>query len=363
MFDVFISYSSAEKEIAEKVCDLLELEAVPCWIAPRDVTPGSFWPASIVQAVKNAKVMVLLFSKNSNNSDEVSREVTLAASNKLIIIPIKISKGRPSDSMEYYLTNTHWLDATSMPLEQAVSNAVAVIKAVLKIEPSSIKAKENIISTSALSNSDLIDIYDEQMDTLGTAHRSDVHTNGTWHKTFHCWFMGDESGKHYIFVQQRSIDKADFPLMLDISAARHLLAGESDREGIEKINKELGVNVNFEDVKYLGIRIYAEKKGRFFNREFNSVYLYQSPYLLNDFMPNIREVEGVIKILVEDGLALFNHEKPEITAYGKFFNDGTWKNEMRRVKISDFVPRVDNYYLKIFIAAQQFFAGSKYLSI
>ena len=37
---VFISHSSKDKEIAEKVCLFLEANSVPCWIAPRDVTPG-----------------------------------------------------------------------------------------------------------------------------------------------------------------------------------------------------------------------------------------------------------------------------------------------------------------------------------
>ena len=37
----------------------------------------------------------------------------------------------------------------------------------------------------------------------------------------------------------------------------------------------------------------------------------------------------------------------------------------REIKIGnkDFVPRKDNYYMKIFASAKQFFLGNKYLSI
>ena len=38
--DVFLSYSSQDKPIAEAVCGTLEGKRIPCWVAPRDVLPG-----------------------------------------------------------------------------------------------------------------------------------------------------------------------------------------------------------------------------------------------------------------------------------------------------------------------------------
>lgn len=34
---------------------------------------------------------------------------------------------------------------------------------------------------------ELIDIFDENMNLLGTALKSQAHREGLWHKTFHCW--------------------------------------------------------------------------------------------------------------------------------------------------------------------------------
>ncbi len=39
-FDVFISYSSDDKLIADAICAELESRRIRCWIAPRDALPG-----------------------------------------------------------------------------------------------------------------------------------------------------------------------------------------------------------------------------------------------------------------------------------------------------------------------------------
>jgi hypothetical protein len=78
MIDAFISYSSVEADAARRLCSLLEENGVQCWMAPRDIPVGSHWAGSISQALRNAKLMVLLFSKHANDSTQVLREVTLA---------------------------------------------------------------------------------------------------------------------------------------------------------------------------------------------------------------------------------------------------------------------------------------------
>jgi len=77
--DVFISHSSQDKTIADAVCAALENEAVRTWIAPRDVQPGRSFAGEITRAIQHSKVMVLIFSKHSNASQQVLREVQHAA--------------------------------------------------------------------------------------------------------------------------------------------------------------------------------------------------------------------------------------------------------------------------------------------
>jgi hypothetical protein len=46
--DVFVSYSSRDKAIADSVVHWLESAGVRCWIAPRDPVPGRNYGAQIV---------------------------------------------------------------------------------------------------------------------------------------------------------------------------------------------------------------------------------------------------------------------------------------------------------------------------
>ena len=66
--DVFISHSSADKRAADAACALLEARGIKCWIAPRDIRPGSDWGESIITAIEQTRVMLLLLSKKANSS-------------------------------------------------------------------------------------------------------------------------------------------------------------------------------------------------------------------------------------------------------------------------------------------------------
>ena len=41
--DVFISYSSKDKPVADAICNRLESGNLRCWYAPRDILPGADW--------------------------------------------------------------------------------------------------------------------------------------------------------------------------------------------------------------------------------------------------------------------------------------------------------------------------------
>ena len=46
--DVFISYSSQDKAVADAACARLESRKIRCWIAPRDVPPIEPWKRILV---------------------------------------------------------------------------------------------------------------------------------------------------------------------------------------------------------------------------------------------------------------------------------------------------------------------------
>ncbi|MBN1303171.1 MAG: TIR domain-containing protein [Anaerolineales bacterium] len=133
--DVFISYSSNDKPIADAVCANLEGAGVRCWIAPRDIAPGEDWPTSISKAIAQSRVMVLVFSAFSNSSEDVGRELILATRSKLIIVPFKIENVEPEPGKDYILARTHWLDAINPPTREQIKTLVDCVKGFLSELP------------------------------------------------------------------------------------------------------------------------------------------------------------------------------------------------------------------------------------
>lgn len=131
-FDVFISYSIKDKKIADAVCVHLESKKISCWIAPRDIIPGNDWGASIIESIKNSSIMVLIFSSESNHSPQVIREVERAVNRGLPIIPFRIEDINLSESMEYFISSTHWLDALTPPIEIHIEKLTVIVTNLIK---------------------------------------------------------------------------------------------------------------------------------------------------------------------------------------------------------------------------------------
>ena len=134
VFDVFISYSTPDKPAADAACATLEAAGIRCWIAPRDILPGTEYGESIVSAIESAKLFVLIFSGNANASRQVRLEVERAVSKEITIIPVRIEDVLPSKTLEYFISTPHWLDAFTPPMERHLKQLVDAVLALLKIQ-------------------------------------------------------------------------------------------------------------------------------------------------------------------------------------------------------------------------------------
>ena len=108
---VFITHSSRDYKQSRAVVDVLEKNGIPCWISERDIGAGDNYGDAIVDAIENAKAMVLVFSANANNSDEIKKEIALASQRKLTVVPIRIEDATPSKAFRYELITRNWIDA------------------------------------------------------------------------------------------------------------------------------------------------------------------------------------------------------------------------------------------------------------
>jgi hypothetical protein len=130
--DVFISYSNKDKEIAEKICFMLEQKGLKCWIALRDAVQGiKTYPEQIVEAIESTSATVLLLSDNSNVSNHVGKEIENAVSNGKPIFPVRIKNVLPSKQLVLFISTYHWLDAWMPPIEQKINQLADSISAML----------------------------------------------------------------------------------------------------------------------------------------------------------------------------------------------------------------------------------------
>jgi hypothetical protein len=129
--DVFVSYSSKDKPTADAVCAVLESHGVRCWVAPRDILPGQDWGGSIIKAINGARAMVLVFSTNANTSNQIKREVERAVNKGIPVIPLRIEDVLPSETLEFFISTPHWLDAFAPPLERHLEYLAEVVQKII----------------------------------------------------------------------------------------------------------------------------------------------------------------------------------------------------------------------------------------
>ncbi|HEY2464605.1 MAG TPA: toll/interleukin-1 receptor domain-containing protein [Steroidobacteraceae bacterium] len=144
---VFVSYSQPDYECAMALVARVESEGIHCWIAPRDIAPSADWAAEIIDAISNARVMVLVFSASSNDSPQVRREVERAVHKQVSILPFRIENVLPSKSLEYFLSAQHWMDAFPPPREPHYARLCAYLKNQLPMTETNSTATVDIAST------------------------------------------------------------------------------------------------------------------------------------------------------------------------------------------------------------------------
>ena len=133
MHDVFISYEHQSKSIADNICSVLERNKIRCWYAPRDVIGD--YATSIVEAISNTKIFILILNEDSSNSMHVLNEVEMAykRGSNVTILPFKIDNKTLSMAMEYYVKRLHWIDASDKSLDIAINELMLKIASLLGI--------------------------------------------------------------------------------------------------------------------------------------------------------------------------------------------------------------------------------------
>jgi isopentenyl-diphosphate delta-isomerase len=140
---------------------------------------------------------------------------------------------------------------------------------------------------------ELLEVFDAAGRPTGRARpRAAIHLDGNWHQAFHCWIVRAHGRE--VVLQRRAQAKDTFAGLWDAAAAGHWRFGERPEEAAREIAEELGLEVSFSALAYVG----RERASRRFengltDREHHQVYLLECGRALLEYRPDPREVIGV----------------------------------------------------------------------
>jgi adenylate cyclase len=133
--DAFVSYASKDAPIANAVVAALEGQGLKCWIAPRNVNPGSLYADGIVRAINGTKVLVLILSESAIASPHVGKEIERASSKQHPIIALKTDATPLTPALEYFLSESQWVEVGAQGTEAALAKLVEAVRRHLAVSP------------------------------------------------------------------------------------------------------------------------------------------------------------------------------------------------------------------------------------
>lgn len=125
-YDVFISYSRKDSEIADRICGVLEDNDIKYFIDRSDISGGEEFSSVLIDAIEDSTVFLFLGSKNSYSSKWTSKELHFALNHKdrVAIIPYLIDgEPLPSD-IEFKIADLNIRFGEEHPVESVLLNDI-----------------------------------------------------------------------------------------------------------------------------------------------------------------------------------------------------------------------------------------------
>lgn len=198
---------------------------------------------------------------------------------------------------------------------------------------------------------ELLKVFDQQGNYIGTAMRAEVHKAGHWHETFHCWFTERIGTEDFLFFQVRSSAKKDYPNLLDITAAGHILADESPLDGLREVKEELGITLELEDLHSLGVIKDSLNSNGFIDNELCHVFLFDQHQSFDHYRLQSEEVSGIMMASLAEfeNLWFGNVQGIKVEGFLSSVNNEKKLHSMYVTK-NDFVPHEDAYIENVIMA-------------
>ena len=110
-YDVFISYSSEEQKIAERLAAYLEYYNINCFVASRDIPADMPWSQAIAEAIRGSRMALVVYSENYNNATWLNDELATVRDASLPIYVFAITNEPYCETKSVYLKNASCIGA------------------------------------------------------------------------------------------------------------------------------------------------------------------------------------------------------------------------------------------------------------
>ncbi len=248
--DVFISHSSKDNEVVNKISELLESNKISFWLDLNDIpADGGTFAGHITQGISQAKVFLLVLSKEANASPHVLNEINLAFSKRLpfIIYNLDLNESEFTDDLKYYLASKQFIKVRELGEQKSLlkllnyikdrlsgveEDSTAVVPANVP-QASSLKLKLFTAALCAFSAGSLIHTYAPDLLKFNSFKKAefkigDVMSLGTYHNEPLLWVYAgtNQTNGEQSFIARNLITAKPF----DIAHSGNF---RSDRSGLK----------------------------------------------------------------------------------------------------------------------------------
>ena len=195
-----------------------------------------------------------------------------------------------------------------------------------------------------------LNIYNDNHELIGECEKNLVHKVGLWHEIFTCQIVNPRKKTAVFQIKNHNHNNIHDKDLIEITIGGHLQSNEKLEDGIREIKEETGLEIDFNKLKYLGVRQVATTvKEDYIVREFQNIYLGFVDKDIKDYHCVDDEVSEFIEFDIDELIELLLENKKSI--YGN-----TNKKKIK-ITLDNFVESYlngDKLHLRLLIAAKRY---------
>ncbi len=125
---IIISYAKENKNEAKRLVSKLESSDYKCWIEPRNLSKEIKRKDAVGDAIKQADLMIIIFSSYTNDSEDIVEQYDLAFEEEVPIIPFVVSDLKLTISVQHLLNTHDWINAFDTSFNEAVEDLIDLLE-------------------------------------------------------------------------------------------------------------------------------------------------------------------------------------------------------------------------------------------